>query len=54
MVAEHYRLLGFRPLDTKSDGKSHWLLDTSDWPNLDLPMTVKRSGFREIGTAIPA
>lgn len=54
MVAEHYRLLGFRLLDTKSDGTSHWLLYTGDPPEHDLPMTVRRSGFREIGSEIPA
>jgi FkbH-like protein len=51
MVAEHYRTLGFRPSGAKADGTSHWLLETGSSRDLDLPMTIKRSGFRE---AMPA
>jgi FkbH-like protein len=54
MVADHYRSLGFAPIDAERDGTSRWLLSTSNLPEFDLPMTPRRSGFREIGLEFPA
>lgn len=48
MVAEHYDKLGFRHVDTDASGSSRWLIDTADAFRIDLPMTIKRGGFREL------
>lgn len=43
MVEDHYRLLGFAPVDTTSDGPSEWRLDLADYSAPELPIRIEDS-----------
>ncbi len=45
MVAEHYSLLGFSPLDTAPDGSTRWILEIAGASIAVTPMQVKYVGF---------
>jgi predicted enzyme involved in methoxymalonyl-ACP biosynthesis len=45
MVREHYRTLGFEPVEERDGGESVWRLDVASMADKTLPMQVIREGF---------